>query len=874
MGSDSKSNGGDAGSAAGNVQIPPAVKKVLQDIREILSDQYTDSEIYAVLRDCDMDPNDAVQRLLSEGPRKDSYTFHEVKSKRERRREMKETQEFKVRANNSTLNRGTRVGSEHTLGQTASTHIGLNELGKASLRRENGSVASFQSSASSTYRATGKILNEKSSPQSDSLSSHNRSGRQPTGTGDTDLSSVQISPGFQPTWEWGSNSGHVSMADIVRMGRPSNKDSQTSFERSYTLQDIDAPNSIHYDVKPSPTSLPSQTEIPQDLQSLNLEMRNESGMTSGQYDYDSEWLVNDQMTASSGPPVSEKTASTGAQMFSSKSYLHGDRNLVRQDQSDDVQLSGRDTVDRKNHNSDYTWSAEKFSGQMVLNGAGGTYKNGNDFANDVNSVDSSGHAYKWQDGRDSDTSLPNQLTLQSDEVNKTGMTTATNLQQLSLAKEPTVPLTEDIRGLVLPNYLQAFAADCSHLSFGTYNSGKNSASSGPQTSSSLATEVEKSSAETDSPSPVHLDSRNSVNYGDKVLGHTHGTHKATVDTRNHISSSQAELLNHDFADTAYGQEYLYSVIPDSTFGNIQQNSSTLSSLINANAKNLTSFPSELQAHSNSVADDFLALKARGSATYHATQSMPSRYGSALSPTNPSIISMYEGLNSGAFPRTQSSSQSLPGDNLAIRPEHSYSQIGYVVPESYGLLSTFPQSHLDSGALYRPPPGLNYNLHHRSGGTPMSSLPLSGSNLSGYGNFENSNNNPLSFVRNLSMASTGSKVGYDELLPAQFKEGNNFPLYQQNDSPATWDYGSGSRTAETAIPESAYYNFPERYQHHAGYGQGQLSSQNQGGFLHPSVYNSHTSITPEQKQQSPSDFILSSSRPYSSRELPQIWKPSY
>lgn len=39
---------------------------------------------------------------------------------------MKETQEFKVRANNSTLNRGTRVGTEHTFGQTASTHIGLN----------------------------------------------------------------------------------------------------------------------------------------------------------------------------------------------------------------------------------------------------------------------------------------------------------------------------------------------------------------------------------------------------------------------------------------------------------------------------------------------------------------------------------------------------------------------------------------------------------------------------------------------------------------------------------------------------------------------------------------------------------------------------
>ncbi|OMO49656.1 UBA-like protein, partial [Corchorus capsularis] len=86
MGSDSKSNGsgrggGGGAGGGGGVQIPASVKKVVQNLKEIVDNNCTDSEIYAVLRDCNMDPNDAVQRLLSQD------TFHEVKSRRERRKE-------------------------------------------------------------------------------------------------------------------------------------------------------------------------------------------------------------------------------------------------------------------------------------------------------------------------------------------------------------------------------------------------------------------------------------------------------------------------------------------------------------------------------------------------------------------------------------------------------------------------------------------------------------------------------------------------------------------------------------------------------------------------------------------------------------------
>ncbi|CAA6672435.1 unnamed protein product [Spirodela intermedia] len=62
------------------VSIPSGVKKVIQDIKEI-SRSHSDEEIYAMLRECSMDPNETVQRLLSQDP------FHEVKRKRDKKKE-------------------------------------------------------------------------------------------------------------------------------------------------------------------------------------------------------------------------------------------------------------------------------------------------------------------------------------------------------------------------------------------------------------------------------------------------------------------------------------------------------------------------------------------------------------------------------------------------------------------------------------------------------------------------------------------------------------------------------------------------------------------------------------------------------------------
>ncbi|GJN40076.1 hypothetical protein PR202_gb29244 [Eleusine coracana subsp. coracana] len=66
--------------AAARVSIPAAMRRMIQDIKEIAGG-HADEEVYAVLCECDMDPNEAAQRLLSRG------TFHEVKRKRDKKKE-------------------------------------------------------------------------------------------------------------------------------------------------------------------------------------------------------------------------------------------------------------------------------------------------------------------------------------------------------------------------------------------------------------------------------------------------------------------------------------------------------------------------------------------------------------------------------------------------------------------------------------------------------------------------------------------------------------------------------------------------------------------------------------------------------------------
>ncbi|XP_074577177.1 GBF-interacting protein 1-like isoform X1 [Curcuma longa] len=62
------------------VSIPAGVRRTIQNIKEIAGN-HSDEEVYATLKECSMDPNETAQKLLLQD------TFHEVKRKRDKRKE-------------------------------------------------------------------------------------------------------------------------------------------------------------------------------------------------------------------------------------------------------------------------------------------------------------------------------------------------------------------------------------------------------------------------------------------------------------------------------------------------------------------------------------------------------------------------------------------------------------------------------------------------------------------------------------------------------------------------------------------------------------------------------------------------------------------
>lgn len=58
------SSGVKGATARTRVSFPSSVKKTIENIKEITGHNHTEDEIYAVLKECSMDPNETVQKLL------------------------------------------------------------------------------------------------------------------------------------------------------------------------------------------------------------------------------------------------------------------------------------------------------------------------------------------------------------------------------------------------------------------------------------------------------------------------------------------------------------------------------------------------------------------------------------------------------------------------------------------------------------------------------------------------------------------------------------------------------------------------------------------------------------------------------------------
>ncbi|KAK7275944.1 hypothetical protein RIF29_17071 [Crotalaria pallida] len=96
-----------SGFRASSIPIPTTARKMIHNIKEIAGN-HSDEDIYAMLKECSMDPNETAQKLLLQD------TFHEVRRKKERRKEILQSpnnkESVESRRRPGTQGRGHRSG--------------------------------------------------------------------------------------------------------------------------------------------------------------------------------------------------------------------------------------------------------------------------------------------------------------------------------------------------------------------------------------------------------------------------------------------------------------------------------------------------------------------------------------------------------------------------------------------------------------------------------------------------------------------------------------------------------------------------------------------------------------------------------------------
>ncbi|KAI6690771.1 hypothetical protein NL676_027599 [Syzygium grande] len=122
--------GGGGGGGSSRVSIPADVRKMIQNIKEITGKQHSDEDVYAMLKDCSMDPDETAQKLLFQD------TYHEVKSRRERRKESTNGRSPESKSTTDTQGRGAR-GNRHPRSNYVSSGGGRNMLLQRDKRASN-----------------------------------------------------------------------------------------------------------------------------------------------------------------------------------------------------------------------------------------------------------------------------------------------------------------------------------------------------------------------------------------------------------------------------------------------------------------------------------------------------------------------------------------------------------------------------------------------------------------------------------------------------------------------------------------------------------------------------------------------------------------
>ncbi|AQK97101.1 Putative DUF1296 domain containing family protein [Zea mays] len=475
-----------------------------------------------------------------------------------------------------------------------------------------------------------------------------------------------------------------------------------------------------------------------------------------------------------------------------------------------------------------------------------------------------------------------------------------NFQHLSLQNEDiVVTKSEDNHAVILPDHLQATNADCAHLSFGSFESG---AFSGLFSSKVTKDSLEDNEVHIPDESPsVNLDARNQDYYDNDALNLSANEDVETrigtnMDNIDGPSVSQSDVPRQGAIDVP-GLQYDMPSVPSHAYSSTTQPSKMEDPQGNTQAQPLSHFSGLLQA--NTLPNYLLGSNLTPIREFDFSQLLQTqsatKYNPSAAPNNLPAISMQETLKPGGFPNTQSTQHvpntSIPSGLPLPQQLPVYSQptlplgpftslVGYpYLPQNYYLPSAaFQQAYSSNGPFHQsgapavPGAGMKYSMPQYKSSPPASSLPQP-SSLSGYGGFGNANNIPGNFSLNQGAPSAPTTLGFDEALGTQFKDPNHYAALQQSDNSAMWLHGgAGSRTV-SAVPPGNFYGLQGQSQQ-GGFRQAHQPSQ-YGGLGYPSFYQSQSQASlPQEHPQNLTEGSLNNSQGVPSQPSHHLWQHSY
>ncbi|KAF0923575.1 hypothetical protein E2562_006572 [Oryza meyeriana var. granulata] len=841
--------------AADAATIPPASRKLVQGLKGILTDR-SEAEIYATLLDCGMDPDVAVERLISQDP------FHEVRRKRDKKKEIKAPQETRPRPFYKSTFRGSKTGSD----RSGHFHSGLGGdstgSGKGPTKKETELHSLLNSSVSDSIK-------ESNQTEKISAADHTTINGSPiVSSGQADEKSTTLQPPSQVKHGWGGMSGRPSMADIVKMGRPQAKAVSRSVASNTGMRTIGGSfisNATNYTSKDVQNLV-----LPSEVDSVTTDKipngTNEVSPASNDSSIDvlppREGLEVPESVATvkQGPSTEDVNKDEGDE------DTDFDKNKeMSANSADGLTSSGPYTASSKEIQSEHAQIATHLNNGLI-----------DDCQSDSNAFENSRVA-------DSEGNMP---------------VPDKQFEQLTLHEEKRSKSSEDNPAVIIPDHLQVSNADCAHLTFGSFVSGTLDAPVSLKTSNS----DEEIAAVSDNHSIDQSDVRiheyeNKDTVAPAADEHVASSTKSDMENLDITPVQQPELRT-DLMDVTNNAVYNLSSASDyATSSAVQQDSSAhiylqehrqlqnvspLSSFMQGNIPNGLLAPALPPVRDFDPAFSLLLTNPPFATMVHGTTS--SSMGNATTVSTQA----QENVNPGVSSNPQlSQSQPSTSTSVASGPPlpqhltlHPYAQatlplgyasmIGYPsLPQSYAYIppAAFQQPYMNSGLFHQaaaavPNSNVKYPLPQYKSNVSLASLPQPASLLSSYvGGFGAASSMPGNFALNQSTPSATAAPGYDGTVPAQYKDGNRFVSLQQSENPAMWMHGAGSRTMPP-LAANALYGY-QGQGHQGGLRQGQLPSQFGAapGQSQPGLGHEH---------RNPSDGNLSAA----AAQANQMWPNSY